>query len=125
MIAQQYLQEVEEGIVTDYPMQAGFIFRDGSILEIGKYEDHRIISPDEWDEQNIVTYRITEGYSGRELFIRINEGFYWQQYELLKDFLSVEGFSSIFVEVWEDGAKKGFKTFDSYEVMKFLSQLLK
>lgn len=46
----------------------GFIFKDGSILDIGIGEDHRVIDIDDWCKYGMLTYTNVNG----EMDIRIN-----------------------------------------------------
>jgi len=51
----------------DYFGGHGYIFEDGTTLDIG-YDDHRVIDIDRWFEDNIVTLHISDG----DLTVRLN-----------------------------------------------------
>lgn len=76
----------------------GFIFPDGSVLEIGYYEDHRIISPEDWLRLHLVTYSIMHG----EANFRVNGLLKWPQAEMMKDMCEMKRVGQIFIDVYND-----------------------
>jgi len=64
--------ELLESFKTLYPdeymyAKRGFIFPDGSLLDIGYYEDHRIVNVNLWEDLGVVTYSLNS-----DLWIRVN-----------------------------------------------------
>ena len=87
----------------------GFIFRDGSIIEIGIYEDHRVISMEDWLELNLVTYTLLHG----ECDFRVNGFLTYAQAEMMVRMCEISGASTMYVDVYdEDDNFKGSIRFD-------------
>ena len=116
----EYVLEAGSGEFVSFPMNRGFIFDDGSVLELSFGEDHRVISSDSWEEFGIVAY--TSGQS--DVAIRVNGYLTYSQCEVLKEWLETYGFSEIYIDVYEGGRLAESKAFyDYYEAIEFLCRL--
>ena len=87
----------------DFAAAGGFIFEDGSILEIGEGTDHRIISIEKWNQENIITYRI---FNRSELNIRINSlNISYAQMSTLRELNDTYGFNNIYFDIYNNDDK--------------------
>lgn len=116
----EYVLEAGSGEFTSFPAKRGFIFDDGSVLELSFGEDHRVISSGNWEKFGIVTY--TSGQS--DASIRVNGYLTYSQCEVLKEWLEVYSFSEIYIDVYENGHLAESKAFyDYFEAIRFLCEL--
>ncbi len=76
-----------------YPLEHGFIFNDGSTLDISGNRDHRMIDIDDWGSKGIITYHIDDIVN-----IRINNYDMYNSYQedILKDIINNEDKEIIF-----------------------------
>lgn len=89
------------GYVIGYGFRGGFIFKDGSILDI-KDDDHSIISFDYVCKNGIITYRISEG----DLYIRIiKDNYSYKQKKEIEDMIKQFDFDYIHYEIYDEGGK--------------------
>ena len=74
----------------------GFIFRDGSLLDIGIGEDHRIIDIDDWCGYGMLTYTCVN----REMDLRINCMLEWSQLETAMNLAKNQDVNVVYVDVY-------------------------
>ena len=114
MAKKRFLQEARERGMTPgeleremiyycrYPpdfFRRGFIFPDGSVLEIGPYEDHRVIPIDEWNSMHLVTYDV----KAEEADFRVNWGLTWEQAEVMAEMINLAGSQHVYIDVYSRG----------------------
>jgi len=76
----------------------GFIFRDGSVIEIGIGEDHRIISMEDWLRLNLVTYTALN----RECDYRVNGFLTYAQAEIMVRICEVISGHTMYIDVYDE-----------------------
>ena len=93
-LSEKFEEKLEpEGLSFDWGYH-GFIFSDGSILDVAN-DDHRIIPIDKWYEQNIVTYNYDD-----MLTIRINNTMTTPQINIIDSFIQEHNVEQVFYDVY-------------------------
>lgn len=110
----------ENGYVLNYAFRGGFIFNDGSVLDIGD-EDHRIINFDYSCKKGIVTYRII---NKGDLYIRyIKNNFFYKQKQVIKDIIEQFNIDQIHYEMYNENARMlKQKSIDVYDYNKIFER---
>lgn len=87
----------------------GFIFTDGSVLDIGIGEDHRIVDIEDWTRYSIATYTIY----GREADLRVHGYLTYRQAEVFVAMCEAQGIDDIYIDVYDsDGRYLGDMRFE-------------
>lgn len=76
----------------------GFIFSDGSIIDIGIGEDHRIISMDKWMELGLITYTAIHG----EADFRIHGLITYKQAKTMCEIITRGDIDRVFIDVYKE-----------------------
>ncbi len=89
----------------------GFIFPDGSIIEIGPYEDHRIINMKDWNEHKLITYDV----SAKEANFRVHGGLTWSQLEVMESMCRANDVDYVYIDVYNyEDRRMGDITIEGY-----------
>lgn len=86
----------DSGFSSGMMYSGGFVFRDGSVIDIGGGTDHRIIPTTDWAKENIITYRLNQR---NELTVRLNRRLRWQQADTLKNLYNDP--SAVYYDVYD------------------------
>jgi len=116
-LVENFDEEDLENFAVYYPDEymyayRGFIFPDGSMLEIGGGEDHRIINPDEWTPNRLVTY-----HKDNDLSVRFNAYPSWPQCEVVAKM--AQSVNEVFIDFYDDYNRLGSIELPSYEVSAY------
>ena len=79
-------------------VEHGFIFPDGSVIDVTIGEDHRIISMSEWTELRLITFTAT----GDEADFRVHGSITYRQAKVLCDISRMEGIEKVYIDVYTE-----------------------
>lgn len=80
------------GEIVDFLISGGFILEDGTIIEIGEGQDHRLLDIDYWTTENIITYRLDNNY----ITVRVTTDMTWNQTEVLNNLSDITVYCDIY-----------------------------
>ena len=111
------------GCIYNLIVAGGFVFRDGSVLEIGEGNDHRVIDIDRWGKEKMITYRIF----GQELIVRIHGEISYAQRKTLQECIDLYGITEIVYSFYDENDKLVSEgvVYDLYELLEEVMEVIK
>jgi len=118
---EELIEEVEFALSAGYsfvsfPIKGGYIFPDGSILEIGD-DDHSLISMDLWKKYKLITYRLIS--NGKDVEIRMFVPITKAQARVLRRFFKESPVLDVWLNVVDNGKEERYH-FSPEEAVNYL-----
>ena len=110
-LPEELVKEVEFALEAGYsfvsfPVKAGYILPDGSILEIGS-DDHSLINRALWEKYNLITYRLISG--GYDVEIRMFMPITQAQVRVLRNFIKKSPVLDVWLNVVRNGSEVRYR----------------